>query len=152
MNFSLVTTDRTNFTLSQDSNEIATIKYNAHSHSVRLHSNERRVFFLEQVGLLQNKILLKTEYGFEIGENYHIKHQHKGVFHLSKDKFSYSVEQNAIHISDKRKQLMGSFSFANATALDSYELATLLFSLAWMLTNGQISAATAHKASGLYVS
>jgi hypothetical protein len=152
MNFSLVSTDRTNFTLSQESNEIATIKYNARSQSVRLHSNERRVFFLEQVGLLQNKILLKTEYGVQIGENYHIKHQHKGIFHLSKDKFSYWIEQNAIRIADKRRQIMASFSFENAKALDSYELSTLLFSLAWMLTNGQISAATAHKASGLYVS
>lgn len=152
MNFSLVSTDRANYTLSQGSQEIATIKYNPRSQSVRLHSNERRVFFLEQVGFLQNKILLKTEYGVQIGENYHFRHQQKGIFHLSKDKFSYWIENNAIRIADKRRQLTASFSLDNALSLDSYELSTVLFSLAWMLTSGEISEATAHKASALYVS
>jgi hypothetical protein len=150
MNFTILAKDRSAFTLVNGSTEIATIKYTAQSQSVRLQSNERRVFFLEEVGVLQSKILLKTEYGVQIGENYYTKQQHKGVLYLSKQKFSYSIDADAINMYHKRQQLI--FQLDKANALDAQDVSALLFSLAWMLTNAEISATAAHTASGQYVS
>lgn len=150
MKFTLLAKDRSSFSLVNGSTEIATIKYTAQSQSVRLQSNERRVFFLEEVGLLQSKILLKTEYGVQIGENYYTKQQHKGVLYLSKEKFSYSIEADAINIRHKRQQMI--FQLDNAIALNAQDVSALLFSLSWLITNAEISATAAHKASGQYVS
>lgn len=151
MNFNLVTQDKSSFTLFNGSTEIGTIKYNPHSQSIRLNSTERRVFFLELVGFLQNKILLKSEYGVEIGENFHIK-QHKGILHLAKDKFSYRVEKDALSIYDKRKKTMINVVLDNANALASQTVSALVFSLAWLWNTAELNGATAHKASALYVS
>jgi hypothetical protein len=151
MNFSL-TKDRSTFTLVKGPQGIATIKYTAQSNSVRLHSNERRLFFVEEVGLLQSKIILETEYGVQIGENYLIKHQNKGVLHLANKKFSYRIDDNGINIMDKRKNPIASFALDKATALDNLEIAALVFSLAWLIINEGISVITAHKASVLYAS
>lgn len=152
MNFSLIIKDRTNFTLVNGSQEIATIKYNQQSHSVRLHLTERRVFFLEQVGILQNKILLKTEYGVQIGENYYMKHQHKGVLHLTEKKFTYTIQANVANLYGKHRQPIGNFTFDKSIELDSYETSAVMFSLAWFLTNADLNATAVRKASGLYVS
>lgn len=151
MNFTL-TKDQSTFTLVKGPQGIATIKYNAQSNSVRLHSNDRRLFFLEEVGLLQSKIILETEYGVEIGENYLIKHQNKGILHLSEDKFSYKIDDTGINLFDKRKNPVAHFALDKATALDSYETSGLLFSLAWLIVSEGISVARAHKASVLYAS
>lgn len=152
MNFTLLAKDHSAYTLVNGSTEIATIKYSAQSQFVRLHSNERRVFFLEDVGLLQNKTLLKTEYGVQIGENFYTKQQHKGMLYLSKQKFHYTLDNDGVKIYNKRQQLIASFKLENATALNTAEVSALLFSLAWMLDNKEISVTAAHKASGLYVS
>lgn len=152
MNFTLLAKDRSSFSLVNGSQEIATIKYTAQSQSVRLNSNERRVFFLEEVGVLQSKVLLKTEYGVQIGENYYSRHQHKGLLYLSKEKLSYTIEANAIKIFGKRQHLIASFELDKAISLEACDVSALLFSLAWMHANTELSAAAAHKASGLYVS
>jgi hypothetical protein len=149
MNFSLVK-DRSTFTLANGPKEIATIKYNAESNSVRLHSNERRLFFVEEVGFLQSKIILGTEYGVQIGENYHIRQQHKGVLHLGSEKFSYKLEDKGISMYDRHKDPVATFTLDKASALGSYEASALLFSLAWLLTGSGLSVAEAHKASVLY--
>ena len=86
----------------------------------------------------------------QIGENYYTKQQHKGVLYLSKQKFSYSIEADAINMYHKRQQLI--FQLDKANALDAQDVSALLFSLAWMLTNAEISATAAHTASGQYVS
>lgn len=151
MNFTL-TKDHSTFTLVKGPQGIATIKYNAQSNSVRLHSNDRRLFFVEEVGLLQSKIILETEYGVQIGENYFMKHQNKGMLHLTDDKFSYKINDTGIDLYDKRKNPVAHFALDKATSLDSFETSGLLFSLAWLIVSEGISVTRARKASVLYAS
>ena len=102
---------------------------------------------MEQAGFLQNKIVLETEYGFEIGENHHMRNQQKGILHFDNKKFFYKLHDNSINMYDRRKNPVANFTLDKATELDSHEASALLFSLAWLL-----SEATAHKASAQYVS
>lgn len=102
--------------------------------------------------MLQNKIILETEYGVQIGENYFIKHQNKGMLHLANDKFSYKIDDTGINLFDRHKNPVAHFALDKATGLDSYEISGLVFSLAWLIINEGISVTTAHKASVLYAS
>jgi hypothetical protein len=115
-----------------------------------LHSKERRVFFVEEVGFLQSKIILKTEYGVQIGENYHARNQRKGALHLGNEKFSYKLEDKGIKLYNRHKEPLASFTLDKASALGSYEASALMFSLAWLLAGSELSAAEAHTASALY--
>jgi len=119
---------------------------------MRIYSAERRLFFLNSVGLLQNKILLNTEYGVTIGEVYPIKNHRKGVLHIGEHKFNYIIEQNMLHLQDKRRKPLISFSFTDTETTSSHEAATIVFTLAWLYVHANLSEATARKASALYVS
>ena len=137
--------DHSTYTLVKNSQELATIKYNAQANSFRINSKERRLFFMEQSGFLQNKIVVKSEYGVEIAENNHQRNQYKGTLHLGNQKFSYKLHTDSINLYDKHKNPVANFSLEKASLLDSYEASALLFSLAWLL-----NATAAHKASAQY--
>jgi hypothetical protein len=149
--FNLVRSNPSKFSLLKGGQEIATFKSNDQFQSLRLHSTERRLFFLSQEGLLQNKMVLKTEYGFEIGENHQVKHN-KGIIHLGETKANYTLQKDSIEISDRHKKPLMSFAFPDAETLNGHELSAVLFSLMWLYVQSEISATTTRKASGLYAS
>jgi hypothetical protein len=148
MHYNLTHKEHSTFLLTKDGEEIANFKYNRNSSSIRLHYSQKRLFFLSQEGLLQNKILLKTEYGVAIGENYYIKNHRKGILHLSDKKFHYTVEQNGVQLCDKKKQPLAGIAFEGAGTIDSHEMSAVVFSMAWLL----LSETTAHKALSPYAS
>lgn len=142
--------DGSAFILQNGKQKIASVKYNGENHSIRIFSAERRLFFLSNVGLLQNKILLNTEYGVTIGENYPIKNHRKGVLHIGENKFLYSLDKNMLELYDRRRQPVINFRI-NET-LDGYETAAILFTITWLYTHAELNEAIAHKASTLYAS
>lgn len=138
MNFSLIRKDST-FRLFNDDKEIADFKYNRSSNSIRIHYTQKRLFFLSQEGFLQNKVLLKTEYGVHIGENAYIKNQRKGTMHLSEKKFQYTIGQDGVQLFDRKKELLANVSFDGAANADSHEVSVIMFSLAWLLISEDTS-------------
>jgi hypothetical protein len=139
------------YTLISEDKEIASFRYNRSSHTIRVHASQKRQFFLSRsTAFLQQKIVLQTEYGLEIGENFYINNRKKGILHLSGHKFFYQIHPGGLDISDKRKQLLGRFNF-ETSGIDNYEMTAILFTLAWMCEE-KIIAVTAHKVSGLYAS
>ena len=130
--------------------EIASVKYNRQNNSIRIYSAERRLFFLNDVGLLQNKILLNTEYGVTIGESYPTKDHHKGVVHIGDKKYSYIIENNKLQLFDRRRNPVMNYNLPEEDALDNYEAAGILFTVTWL--HSELNATTTHKASNLYVS
>ena len=145
-----ITHDRSTFIVQNSAEEIASVKYNRQNNSIRIFSSERRVFFLDDVGLLQNKILLNTEYGVTIGEVYPTRNHHKGVVHVGDNKYSYTIENNMLEIYDKRRRPVINYNLSDANTLDNYEVAGILFAVVWLLT--ELNGATTHKASNQYVS
>ena len=146
-----ITRNQSSFVLQTDHKEIANVKYNRENNSIRIFSSERRLFFLNNAGLLQNKILLTTEYGVTIGEIYPVKNNQKGVLHLGDHKFHYSIEKNLLGISDKRRQPVLNFNLEGELP-DNYELAGILFTVTWLMVHSELNATAAHKASVLYAS
>ena len=142
--------DRSTFSVQNSTEEIASVKYNRQNNSIRIFSSERRLFFLNDVGVLQNKILLNTEYGVTIGENYPTKNHHKGVIHVGDKKYTYSLENNMLEIYDRSRKPILNFNFSEADTLDNYEASGILFAVVWLHT--ETSATTAHKALARYVS
>jgi len=47
---------------------IAALKYNKKAHSFRIAASDKRLFFIEKTGFLQNKFLVRTEYSVITGE------------------------------------------------------------------------------------
>ncbi|HYE53998.1 MAG TPA: hypothetical protein VD996_04115 [Chitinophagaceae bacterium] len=125
------------FSIQKGDKEIAAFKYNSQSLSVRIHSAQKRVFFLKPAGFLQNRIILATEYGVEIGEN-HARNRSKGMVQLGDNKFHYTVAASHITIRDKRKQPLANLTFRNPQPADSYTVAAILFSIAWLLDSGEL--------------
>ncbi|HEX6182232.1 MAG TPA: hypothetical protein VFZ47_13360 [Chitinophagaceae bacterium] len=145
-----ITRDRSTFVVQNSTEESVNVKYNRQNNSIRIFSAEQRLFFLDDVGLLQNKILLNTEYGVTIGEVYPTKNHHKGVAHIGDKKYSYTIENNMLEVFDKKRQPLLNFNLADSDALDNYEAAGILFAVVWL--HSELSAATARKASAPYVS
>lgn len=128
------------YTLLSDEKQTASFRYNRSAQTIRIHASEQRQFFLSQSGgFLQNKIVLQTEYGQEIGENYYINSRKKGILHLSGNKFFYKINSGSLDIQDKRRQPLANFTFSEASRIDSNEMTAVLFSLAWLLAQKQFA-------------
>lgn len=132
MDIQLTTTDHSSFVLRKGSEDIANIKYNQQSHSIRINAVQRRLFFMSAAGLLQNKIMLETEYGVGIGENYHLRNQHKGILYLADRKYNYTISKNGVSVRDRNKNVIANCSFENADKADSFEISAVLFSITWL--------------------
>ena len=145
-----ITRDRSTFIVHNSTEETISVKYNRQNNSIRIFSAEQRLFFLDDVGLLQNKILLNTEYGVTIGEVYPTKNHHKGVAHIGDKKYTYTIENNMLDVYDRKRQPVLNFNLADSDALDNYEAAGILFAVVWL--HSELNATTTHKASVPYVS
>lgn len=146
-----ITRNKSTFILQTGGEEVANVKYNRENNSIRIFSSERRLFFLNSVGLLQNRILLNTEYGVTIGEIYP-KNSRKGAVHFGDDKFFYNIADNLLEIHDKKRRPVLNFNLAVGEKPDSYQTAGILFTAIWLMMHSDLSAATARKASVLYAS
>jgi hypothetical protein len=106
--------------------ETAEIKYNKESHSFRIIASDKRLFFLDKTGFLQNRFLIRTEYNVIAGEILPRK-PHSGLVIFENKKYNYLIKEDSIVVYSKK----GDFSLTiriNGTAVSGQtELYALLF-------------------------
>jgi len=104
------------------------LKYNQHAHSFRLHSGEKRLFFLEKTGFVQTKLLLKTEYSIVIGEIHFFKNYHSGVAIIEDHKYHYSFKESSLNLQSFKDDETFSIEIDNALTQDQFSIAAIIFS------------------------
>jgi len=131
---SLLQLNRTNnhFSFSKEDKVVADFKLNIHSSTFRLNAATKRLFFIESSGLLQNKTVLKTEYGVEIGEWITLRSIKNGFIKLNDQRLDYQIIGQQFRITNK-KQIIVVCDFSNLKELEKLELAAILFSIAWLI-------------------
>jgi hypothetical protein len=131
----LLQLNRTNnhFSFSKEDKVVADFKLNIQSSSFRLNATTKRLFFIESSGLLQNKTVLKTEYGVEIGEWIALRSIKSGFVTLNAKKLNYRITGQEFRITDKSKQTVAVCDFSYLKEFEKPELAAILFSIAWLV-------------------
>jgi len=112
----------------------AELKYNDQAKSFRLTSDDKRLFFIERVGFLQSKYLLKTEYSIVIGEVYPVKNWHSGLITIENKKFNYFLQHDTLTLSTKKESFSLSVEISDANKVNPSEFFALLFSSLRLLT------------------
>jgi hypothetical protein len=118
--------DSHHWTLNEDEIRIA-LKYNKEAHSIRLHSDDKRLFFLEKSGMLQRRMVLKTEYSVEVGEAHFEKNRHAGSLILNETKHVFKVIGENLQLFNHQKQLVFEIGIKDIEDLELFEFAALLF-------------------------
>ena len=114
------------WTLNEDEAK-AGLRYNKEAHSIRLTTNDRRLFFLEKTGVLQSKILHRTEYSVIIGESYFEKNRLSGIMIVNENKYSFTISGDRLKLFDRKKQLVSEINVDHIQQLELFEFAALLF-------------------------
>lgn len=112
----------------QEHDRKAELRYNSEAHSIRLNTGDRRLFFMERTGLLQQRILLRTEYSVVVGES-HFRNRQSGTLILDGEKFSFTTENGRVQLFNRSHQLVAETTIDAPELLDPYEFSALLFGL-----------------------
>ena len=106
----------------------ALLTYNPKNHSIRIKAKGARLFFLEPVGFLQKKILLRSEYGVVLGEAQWA--EKSGQLLLDNQKFFYRWNDHDLFLYDKSKTLLLQTKVDyDAVGLEKF---AFVFSMAWL--------------------
>jgi hypothetical protein len=119
----------------EDEQFIAELKYNVQAQSFRLASGDKRLFFIEKAGFLQNKYFLKTEYSIVTAEVSPAKDWHSGFIVIASKKFNYFLKNDLLTLSSKKEIFSMSIEISNANDINQSELFALLFSSLKVVTN-----------------
>jgi hypothetical protein len=92
------------------------------------------LFFLEEKGFLRKKVVLKTEYGVEIGECHFIRNAQNGIIYLNDRKFVFNGDNSEIRIADKQNNLVHCKLQQEVAAL---QWPALLFSLSLIYSQAE---------------
>lgn len=111
----------------QESELEATLRYNNESHSIRLNTTDKRLFFLEKAGVLQPKMMLETEYSVMIGESYFNKNRSMGALVVNDLKFTFTITGEEVHFYDRQKQLLAELTIPGVNELELFEFTALTF-------------------------
>ena len=112
----------------------AEIKYNEQAKSFRLTAGDKRLFFIERVGFLQNKYILRTEYSVVAGEVYPVKNWHSGIAVIENKKFNYHLKDNLLALTSRKENFSLTIEVKDSNNLNPSELFALLFSSLRVLT------------------
>lgn len=128
MKWSLVSKmNNSNFWTLQDNEKLrAEMRYNRDAQSIRINAGDRRLYFLEQIGYLQNRMELKTEYSIVIGETYFNKDHLSGITILDGQKYSFTIEDDQLNLFENHRSKT-TVSIEHLDQLDVYEFSALLF-------------------------
>jgi hypothetical protein len=127
-------TDELHHWLLQQEEGSRSLTINLQRLSLRLSGFSKRLFFIQVEGLLQKKILLRSEYGITIGETVFAEKALPGQLLFNGQKFSYRFESNRLALFDGEKNLVGECEIHQSTTFDKYEFYSVLFGFAWFLT------------------
>lgn len=103
------------------------LKYNTQAQSFRLTAGDKRLFFIEKTGFLQNKFLIRTEYSVVTGEILPMKNWRSGIIVFENKKYNFSLLENSIVFSSKKESFAPNIEIASTQSLQQVELYALLF-------------------------
>lgn len=82
-------------TLFKDGKKLLSLTFNPFSSSARVDcNNEKRVFLIRKEGFRRNKTVLRTEYGFKIGELGSENKEH--FITVNEERFYYTIQNNPL--------------------------------------------------------
>jgi hypothetical protein len=102
-------------------------RYHKQARSIRLNTDEKRLFFLERKGILQSKILLKTEYSVVIGESYFGKNRLSGLLTYEGRRHTFKFGPEGLSIFDSNKENVFNFEINHGSHPHLFEFSALLF-------------------------
>jgi hypothetical protein len=105
----------------------AELKYNKKANSFRINAGDKRLFFIEKTGLLQNKFLIRTEYSVITGEIYPVRNWQSGIVILENKKRNYFVQDNLLIVSSKKDDFSIAIEINDVDKTEQEELFALLF-------------------------
>ena len=119
----------------EDEQFIAELKFNDQAQSFRLTAEDKRLFFIEKAGFLQNKYFLKTEYSIITGEVSPARDWHSGIIVIESKKFNYFLKNDLLTLSSKKESFSMSIEINHVNDINQSELFALLFSSLKVVTN-----------------
>ena len=102
--------------------------------SLRLNGFSKRLFFLEEQGFLQKKLVLRSEYGVEMGEVPFGGNAFFGQLTINGEKFFYQMEHEKLLLLDSEKNPLSDCEIVGEASLGKEEFYSLLFGFAWFVT------------------
>ena len=105
----------------------AELKYNKQAQSFRITASDKRLFFIEKTGFLQNKFLLRTEYSVIAGEIFPVRNWHSGIAILDKRKYNYFLKDALLVLASKKENFSLAIEIDSASILNQTEFCALLF-------------------------
>jgi hypothetical protein len=103
------------------------LKYNTNALSFRLTAGDKRLFFIEKTGFLQNKFLIRTEYSVVTGEILPTKNWCSGIVAFENKKYNFSLQENSIILSSKKEGVLPRIEITETESLTQPEFYALLF-------------------------
>lgn len=107
--------------------------------SLRLHGFSKRLFFLQVQGLLQKKVLLRSEYGIVMGETVFAEKSFPAPVIVNEQKLFYQVADEKLQLLDSGKNIIGECQLADRYGPGKPEFYGLLFGFAWFLTADSVA-------------
>lgn len=87
-------------------------------------------------GFLHKKVLLRSEYGVEIGETAFAEQPTAASLLLDGKKFFYQAESGRLELFDSEKNLLASCGLDVPDGMEKLEFYSLLFGFVWLQTAG----------------
>jgi hypothetical protein len=112
----------------------AELKYNEQANSFRLTAADKRLYFIERVGFLQHRYLLKTEYSIEAGEVIPGRNWHSGVVSTEDQRFQYVFEDSSLLLFSKTETFTVAIKIDDMKSIGQAELCALVFSTVRVLS------------------
>ena len=109
---------------------LAEMKYNGRAQSFRLTAGDKRLFFVERTGFLQNKYLVRTEYSQVVGEVHPGKNVQSGFLVMDNNKFHYELSNKVLELANKNEKFVVTIEVEEMSKVNAAELCALLFSTA----------------------
>ena len=127
------TNDLHHWQLQQEENS-RSLTFNLKRLSLRLNGFSKRLFFLEEQGFLQKKLVLRSEYGVEMGEVSFGGNAFFGQLVINGEKFFYEMNQEKLLLLDSEKHPVSNCEIIGEASLGKEEFYSLLFGFAWFVT------------------
>ncbi len=127
-------TDGFHHWLLQQEENTRSLIFNIQRLSLRLIGITKRLFFLQVQGLLNKKILLRSEYGVVIGEAPFTSNPSPGQLTINGQKLFHRIEDQKLILLNSEKAVVGSSDLTQNAINNKLEFYSLLFGFAWFLT------------------
>jgi hypothetical protein len=105
----------------------AMLRFNADAHSIRLLTGEQRLYFMEKTGMLQSRILLKSEYNVQIGECYFGKNKQSGIVSVRDHKYTFKITGDVLILLQRNREIACELTIPGIKHIELFEFSALLF-------------------------